>query len=250
MALFRDEGIIIRERPLGEADKLLTILTRSRGKITASARGARRTRNRLLGATQLFCQSRFLFLTGKGLATVGQAEIIEPFQGLRDNLERLAYASYFAELVDGFSGEEDSQPAIFDLLRSLFAGLLATQDMELLVRYGELKLVSLAGFMPSLFHCAECGKELSVQLNKAFFSPSSGGILCEDCSCPSGGIVLSGAAVAALRHMLTMEPRRLNVLSVNETVRSELKLALRRFIDYHLSKKLKSLDFLAALEGG
>jgi DNA repair protein RecO (recombination protein O) len=250
MALYKDEGIVIRERPLGEADKLLTILTRKGGKMAASARGARRTRNRLLGPTQLFCHSRFLLLTGRGLATVGQAEIIEPFVGLREDLERLAYASYFAELVDGFMGEDDSQPAIFDFLRSLFSGLLKVQDLDLLVRYGELKLVSLAGFMPSLFRCASCGETLPLQVTRAAFSPDAGGLLCSGCSSGQDLIFLKGSSVAALRHMLTADPKRVSVLAMNEDVRGELKYALRRYLDYYLGKDLKSLDFLAALEGG
>lgn len=250
MALYKDEGIVIRERPLGEADKLLTILTRNKGKVSASARGARRTRNRLLGPTQLFCHSRFLFLTGRGLATVGQAEIIESFVGLRENLDRLAYASYFAELVDGFLGEEDSQPAIFDFLRSLFSALAKAQDLQLLARYGELKLVSLAGFMPSLFRCAECGRDLPEQLSKAAFSPSAGGLLCSNCKASPDSVFLRGSSVAALRHLLTAVPTRLGVLNINETVYRELKLALRSYLDYYLAKELKSLSFLATLEGG
>ncbi len=250
MALYKDEGIVIRERPLGEADKLLTILTRKGGKIAASARGARRTRNRLLGPTQLFCHSRFLLLTGRGLATVGQAEIIEPFVGLRESLERLAYASYFAELVDGFLGEDDSQPAAFDLLRSLFSGLLKAQDQDLLVRYGELKLVSLMGFMPSLFRCAGCGEALPLETPKAAFSPSAGGILCNRCSGQQESFFLKGSSVAALRHMLTADPQRVSVLAMSEDVRVELRLAMRRYIDYYLAKNLKTLEFLAAIEGG
>lgn len=248
MVSFRDEGIVIRERPLGEADKLLTILTRQGGKIAASARGARRTRNRLLGPTQLFCHSRFLIFTGKGLATVGQAELIESFIGLREDLVRLAYASYFAEMVDGFLGEADSQPAIFDLLRSLLNGLLKVRDLELLVRYGELKLVSLAGFMPSLFRCASCSQALPAA--KAAFSPEAGGILCSGCYRMGDSFPLEADTIVALRHMLTVSPQKLADLKMGPQVRQELKLALRRYLDHYLAKDLKSLDFLATIEGG
>src|SRR5215468_2707066 len=100
MPAYTTTGLVLHRLNLGETDKILTLYTREHGKLSAVAKGARRAGSRLSGATELFTDSKFLLATGKTLDIVTQCEIRESFPALRNDLERLARATYFCELLD------------------------------------------------------------------------------------------------------------------------------------------------------
>src|SRR5690554_1929461 len=113
MNLYRTDGIVLRTRPLGEADKILTLLTRDRGKIEVVARGARRPRNRLAAAAQPFSYLKVLIFAGKGLDQLSQAEIIKSFGPIRENLVKMAYASFWSEFLDLLLPLEEENSELF-----------------------------------------------------------------------------------------------------------------------------------------
>src|SRR5690554_5933659 len=124
MNLYRSEGIILRSRPLGEADKILTMLTRDKGKVEVVARGARRPRSRLVGAAQPFSYLKVLFFSGKSLHQLSQAQIIKSFAPLRDDLTHMTYAAYWTELIDTFLPLDEPNQDIFLFL---LAGLVVLE---------------------------------------------------------------------------------------------------------------------------
>lgn len=243
------EAVIVRVRDLGEADKIVTMFSREEGKLAAVARGARRPRNRLSAATQLFTHGDMALFPGRGLGSLSQIEIRQSFRRLREDLVRMAYATYVAELVDEFMHEKDRQESVF-LLLLVCLHLLAEPetDPEPVLRSFQLKLLSLLGFRPVLTECVQCAAP--VQGTEVIFSASAGGVLCASCR-PGAGEVLrvSRGALEALRVLLAGDIRRAHVLRLTPEMAAEVARVSEAFIATRVEKRLRSLQFLDEVRG-
>ena len=263
MALYRADGIVLRTRPLGEADKVLVILTRTAGKVEAVARGARRTRSRLLGGTQPFTCARYLLYRGRELDTVSQAEVVEAFRPLREDLGRMALATYAAELVDLLVAEREPAEPVFDLLLEFYR-LLAGPDggrageaapgpeasaadgwtgVDMAVRAFELHLMKLVGFQPELERCARCRGELRPPVR---FDPEAGGTTCSACR---SGLPCSADGLQWLRRLAQTGLAGAARLAVPAAERAELERLLRAYVTCRTERPVRSLAFLAAVRG-
>jgi len=241
--IWKVEGIVLRVRNFGEADRIVTIYTKERGKLQAVARGARRVRNRLLSSTQLFTHGQYLIFPGKELHNLSQAEIVHSGQSLRDDLEKLAYASYITELVDALTPEEDPAAEVFALLVGSLA--LASQGrLKLAARAFELRLMRELGYEPELYACLSCREPVRERL---FFS-EQGGVLCSKCAGQiPGSVPLSNGAWELMKKLLEWEFSKLTVLHPAGNLEEELRRVMRRYLDFRLEYPLKSLDFLDTL---
>lgn len=247
MRLFNVEAIILRARALREADRLLVLLSRERGKLRAMAYGAAKPASKKRGAVQPFTHGRYLLATGRELYTVRQAEEITSWPVLYGDLARLAHASYAAELSDAFLPEEQPSEAAFRLFLTFLQYLAARVD-PLALRLFEARLLSLAGFWPQLATCAVC---TAAPGEEVFFSPRAGGILCRPCAekapeamaCRRGTLRLLGA-------LQSWPFERLASLRVDRGGLDELKQILEATVCYHLEQEPKSLGFLRRLEDG
>ncbi len=246
MSLYRAEGIVLRNKNLGEADKIVTVFTCTHGKVRAVAKGARRPRNRLSGTTQLFSYSDFLFFSGKNLDNINQAYLKESFFRIRDDLIRMAYASYVAELLDLLVEEKAKSEELFYLLLTILRLLSTEIDLRTVTRFYELKLMDILGYRPELDSCVKCGT--SLQVKSGGFSASIGGILCNVCmGSVRDAVSLSLGAIALMKYLLTVEPAKLNVLRISEKVHSEIQRALELYVRYRVERDIKSLSFLEIL---
>lgn len=241
MGLYRAEGLVLKTKPLGEADKLVTIFTREEGKVAATARGSRRPRSRLLALTQPFVHARYLLFSGRTLDTLSQGEIIDSFQSIRDDLDQLAYASYYCESVDQLIGENDVNQDLFLLLLLVLDLLGKGVDKELLSRYFELKLVSFLGYQPNLDACVLCGKDPAA-VSQVYFDPQGGGVICS--ACGQRSLVLSPAALQIASQLLAGGPELLTRLRVRGSDMAALRKTMRAYIDQYLHHPLRSLAFL------
>lgn len=134
--LYRVEAIVLKRSDFGEADRLLTLYTPDRGKLRAIAKGARKPSSRKSGHVELFTHSTLLLAKGRHLDIVTQADTLDAFLPLRENLERLGYAYYLAELVDQFAEENVENHPLFDLLRRALGWLGdGADDPALLARF-------------------------------------------------------------------------------------------------------------------
>lgn len=246
MAIYRTEGIVIRTQDLGEADKIVTVYTRDEGKVRAVARGARRPRNRLLGVAQVFTHSDFMFFRNKGLDTLSQAELREPFLALRGDLYKMAYGAYILELVNALTEEGEKNVQVFSLLLATLYLLELSTHYSLLTHAFEIRIMALLGYSPELCNCVSCGKQIAYE--KLWFSPSHGGILCGDCTDKGDAIKVSVGTVKVLERLLYGELDKLHILKLTDDMSRELDTILRKYIDYRLEKPLKSLEFLNVLE--
>ncbi|MCS7287044.1 MAG: DNA repair protein RecO [Anaerolineae bacterium] len=245
--LYKITAIVLRRTDFGEADRLLTVYSLEEGKLRLLAKGVRKPTSRKAGHLELFTHVRLLVARGRELDLITQAEALEYFRALREDLVRTGYAHYIAELADGFMAEQDKNPAVFHLLLDTFRRLEAGQEAWPILRFFELRFLTLAGYRPELFVCVKCREPLKASIN--YFSPADGGALCPRCGeGKDGTMTLSPGALRVMRFFLTREYEVCQLLRVPGNINLEVTALLRRYLIYHLEKPLKSTRFLERLE--
>ncbi len=243
---FRTEAIVLRRSDFGEADRLLTLFSRDLGKIRAIGKGARKPQSRKTGHVELFMRSKFLIAKGRDLDIVTQAEMINAYPQLREDLLRATYASYAVELLDRFIGDEDPHRDIYELLVAALDWFATADDLLLAARYYELRLLSLTGFQPRLFNCVNCGEAIEEQ--DQYFSAELGGLLCPNCrAADRRAQPVSAVAVKVLRYLQTRPWDTVSVLRLKPPLLHELERVMYHYLTYTLERNLKSVDFLHEL---
>jgi DNA repair protein RecO (recombination protein O) len=244
--LYRAEAIVLRRHDFGEADRLLTLLTRDHGKIRAIAKGARKPGSRKTGHVELFMRTQMLFARGRDLDIITQAELVEAYRPLREDLVRVTYASHMVEMLDRFTVENDAQPELYYLLADALGWLAETPDLLLTARFVELRLLGLVGFQPRLFQCARCGEV--IEARDQFFSAELGGVLCPDCRrADPQADAISLAALKVLRYLQTRPYNTVQRLKVRRALHSELEGLMFDYLQHLLERRLQSADFLRRL---
>ena len=244
--LYRVSAIVLKRRDQGEADRLLTVLTRDRGKLTLLAKGVRRPASRKAGHIEPFTLVDLLVAKGKSLDLVTQAETSEAHRALREDLWRSTWAYYVAELADAFTVEDDPQALLFELVAETLDRLKRGDDPALSVRYYELHLLGLVGYQPQLFRCVACDALLEPEVN--FLSIQRGGALC-----PKHGahlvdtIALPVNVLKVLRYLQTRDWSQVAQLQLSSQISGQLETMLARYIVYHLERTLRSATFLDRL---
>ena len=153
-------ALVLREVRYKEADRILTLLTDTDGKLTVKARGALRKSSRTAAATQQLTFSEMTLFSNRGKYTVNEAQVKEGFEGLRGDMEKLALAAYFAECMEALSVEDQPEPALLQLgLNCLYALSRDLHPQEKIKAAFETRLMCLAGYAPELGACPVCGRE-------------------------------------------------------------------------------------------
>jgi DNA repair protein RecO (recombination protein O) len=244
--LYHVAAIVLRHRDQGEADRLLTVLARERGKVTLLAKGVRRTASRKAGHIEPFTHVQLLVAKGKSLDLITQAETIDAHRHLREDLWRSSWAYYIVELADAFVQDDDPHQLLFDLLLETLGRLDRGVDPLLAVRYYEMHLLSLAGYQPQLFRCIQCGELLEPEVN--FLSLARGG-----CLCPQHGanhpdtLALPLPVLKVLRFLQTRAWEDVAVLQITPATMSQIEAVLKRYVVYHLEHTVRSATFLDRL---
>jgi len=244
--LYRVEAVVLKRVDFGEADRLLTLYTQERGKVRALAKGSRKTKSRLAGHVELLGHSKMLIAAGRNLDIITQSMTLKIYRPIRENLSRLAYAYYLAELVDRFTEEGMPNIPVYRLLLDGLGWLAETTDLNLTARFLEMCLLGHLGYRPSLFQCVSCEANLMPEVN--FFSLESGGTLCPKCAsgeANSRAISLNGLKV--LRFLQVRSYQECCRLRLSPRVRRELEDLMQQYLTYTLEKDLKSVGFLRTL---
>ncbi|MBM3695297.1 MAG: DNA repair protein RecO [Actinobacteria bacterium] len=234
MALRHDQGIVLRSYSFGEADRVVVLLSPNHGKVRAVAKGVRKTSSRFGGRLEPFTQVDVVLYEGRELDTITQVAIIEAFPRLRGDLERVLAAGTMVEVIDAVSQEEEGAVRAFLLLqrglRSLEAGPLHPD----LVTAFLLKAAEVVGVAPGLDECAGCGAREGVTR----FSFAAGGALCERCRTP-GAVALRTGLTAYLARLAAADLSDLP--PADAAFSGEARGVTRRFLEYHLDRRLESL---------
>lgn len=240
-------GIVLRDYKIGE-DRLLTILTDKAGVITAYANGANRTRSQLAASTELLCYSELILFHSRGRYTVDKADSRRIFFGIRSSLDKLALASYLAELTALLAphGEEAAAYQLL-LLNTLHLLEQDTRPITLLKALYELRLLTLAGYMPDLVACRGCAR---YEAEVMFFLPGDGALCCQGCLEEAPGAIRIGPGVlAAMRHITYSAPEKLFRFSLSEEGQALLGYVIEEYLKFRLERTLPTLEFYHSLKG-
>ena len=243
---FRLEAVVLRHNDWGEADRLIGLYTLEMGKLRALAKGVRKLRSRKAGHLEPFTRVNLLLARGRDLPLITQADTLEAYLPLREDLAGATYASYVVELLDRFTYEEGENRALFRLLVDTLARLCQDQDRDLVVRYYEIRLLDLVGFRPQLFQCVSCGAEIRPE--DQYFSASLGGALCPRCgSHTEGAQPISLNALKHLRHFQRSNFQEATRARLNPALNRELENVVQHYMTYLLERGLNTPAFLRRL---
>lgn len=235
MSLYRDRGIVLRTIKLGEADRIVTVMTEGHGKVRAVAKGVRKTKSRFGGRLEPTSHVALQFYEGRGLDVVTQTDGIEHFRTVREDLDRLAKATALLEAVDQLAQEREPNARLY---RMLVGGLrtLAGQDSALLVPAFFWKLLSVEGMHPLVDECARCGATAEL----VAFDVAEGGVRCRSCR---SGVPISGAALALLRQILG-GGLSASLAEPPSPATRELDHLATAAVEAHIERRLRSLSAL------
>ena len=229
MAVYKSKGIVLRSIRYGEADRILDLYTQDAGLVSAIAKGIRRTKSRFGARLEPLSCVDFLAYSGRSLDTVTQVEVLRSFHGVREDLSRLKAAGGLVETVRAFSGEDEADRRVFNLL---YRGLDALEGRG--ERFGPvemafaLKLSILAGYSPQLDGCMGCGAEPEQGDDIVYFAPDLGGLLCAECRVSSrDAFPLAPGAPEALRALIQVPIRE-------AAVDRRLEESVRRVVRSHV----------------
>jgi DNA repair protein RecO (recombination protein O) len=244
--LYKTEGIVLRGLDLGEADRVLTVLTPHHGKIRVIAKGIRRPRSRLGGGLEPLGRVDLVLAVGRTFDVVTGSHPVDPHLGLRGELEATAAAWYLAELADRFCEDRAESAAAFDLLDaglSALDGAPLSAARDAVVRSYELHLLEVMGYRPELVACIECGAEVEPVGN--LYAAVAGGVVGPECAHAAlSGVAITPSTLKALRHLQRVPLDEAARLSVPATVRREMERHLHATVSAVLERELRSRDFL------
>ena len=243
---FTTEGLVLRETDYKDYDKLLTVLTADRGKLTLRARGVKRKSSPLKGGCQLLAFSEFTVFERNGYFVIDEAVPKEMFLALRTDLERLSLASYFAQVTEVLAQEDDPDPALLSLcLNAVYALSAMKRKPELIKAAFELRAVSQAGYLPDLSGCAQCGAEVPDR-----FCVSEGILQCSGCH----GAVEQGlrlpllpGTLDAMRYIVGCDGKRLFSFSLPQQSLKCLSDITETYLLTQLERGFFTLDFYKSL---
>ena len=232
-------GLVLRETVTRDADKILTVLTPDRGRLSVIARGARRKGSRVAAACQLLAYSEMTLYEKGRWTMLDAADTIELFDGLRQDLTALSLAAYFAELTEAVSdGSGDVLPL---LLNALYALSALKKPPQLVKPAFQFRLMALAGYEPMADGCALCG---APQPENPMLDGVHGVVHCGKCREKGGlSLPLTASGLAALRYVLYGDPRRLYSFSLPPEGLRALNHAADAYVSAQLERSFRTLDY-------
>ena len=241
--VYTTPAIVLRQRKLGEADKIVTLYTARFGKVDAVAKGVRKARSRMAGHLEPLTQANFQLAKGKSLDIVTQVETVEPFQALRDDLDRLSRALYACELLDKFTELREEHVDLYRLLLDTLRRIEKRDDYDTPVRFYEMALLDLLGYRPELEECVTCRRRLDPVTN--YWTAAGGGVVCPACRTEETAVrPLSANAVKLLRILLNGRFSDVARVSVDASLASELERALLEYVRWVLERDVRSAAFI------
>lgn len=237
------KALVLREVRYKEADRILTLFTDRDGKLTAKARGALRKGSKTAAATQQLTYSEMTLFYNKGKYTVNESVIIEPFAGLREDIENFSLGCYFAECLEAVSVEDQPDAGLLQLgLNSLYALSRKMYPAEHIKAAFELRLMSIAGYRPEVSTCASCGCD---EPDEPLLSLDNGVILCRSCApCAGSGMAeLCPASLEALRYILSAPAKQLFSFTLEDAALRRLSAAAEAYLLRQTERRFSTLDY-------
>jgi DNA repair protein RecO (recombination protein O) len=244
--LYRTPAVILKRMDLGEADRIVTFFSREVGKIRAVAKGVRRTTSRAAGHLEPFTLSDVMFAVGRELDVVSQADTLESFRGIREDLVLTTHAYYLAEVVDLLTEDRLENRGVFEALVDGLRDLsTANADARLVLVIFHLRLLEALGYRPELRECVACRATIEPDRNQ--FSAILGGVLCPTCG-PNEATarVLSTSTLKLLRFVQQTDGR--HAVVVPPPIAREAEALLRDYAEHIIERRLRSPALIARVQ--
>ena len=246
--VYKTPAIVLRQRRLGDTDKIVTLYTAEHGKVDAVAKGVRRITSRLAGHVEPLNHGNFMLAHGRNLDIVTQVQTIETFQPLRDDLSRLSHALYACELVDRATEEREENFALYRLLLDTLRRLAQHDDLDLVLRFFEMSLLVELGYGPQTEQCVICHGPLASEGN--VWAPGAGGALCPNCRPEDFSVrALSPNALKMLRLLQQGSFQQASGVHLSAELGDEIERHLRSAIHFALERDVRSAKFLDTVRG-
>ncbi len=244
LAQAKTSGIVLRTTKYGESGIIATLLTRDFGRVSAIAQGVRSKNSKLRAGLQLFSYSEIVMYKAKhknGLYHLDEMEILESFPALRSDLLKMAYATYFAEVVKDSANDDSPDEDVLSLmLNTLFAIDRGLCGFEKIKTVFEWRLAMILGYAPNLCGCAKCGNDQICSLSLA-----EGTSLCELCAKDVHGIAsLSSTMQAIIGYIVSAENKKIFSFDANQSIIEYLSRVSERYLSLQLDREFKTLEYL------
>jgi len=244
------DAIVLSRFELGEADRVLTVITPDYGKLKIIAKGVRRPTSRLGGSLEPFAELRIALSHGRTFEHVTQVSIAHAWLAMRDSLESAATAWYLAELAERSSEERAVSEPLYTLLRRAYELLDGGMARARVARWYEMRLADELGQRPEVDRCVECDRMLEAD-GTFRWVPVLGGVLCERHPAPPAWRVdLSLEALKLLKAYQRMDAEALAGLRLSATVELEAEAVMREFVRHVLERDPRSTAFLDEVRAG
>ena len=245
MEKLTDTGLVIKEQNIGEADRLITVLTRHHGLVRAFSRGAKNAKSKKLASTSLLAYSDFTFSKTRETYSVEDAQIKEVFFELRADIAKTALAQYFCELANDFCDEGYETEEVLRLFLNALYFLKSGKRETLFVKaVTELRLMCLSGYMPALVACDNCGE---YETPVMFFSYEEGKLTCENCRPAAPCVELSSAVVKAMRFVALSDFDKIFSFELKDGALERFCAVAEGYLLHKTQRKFKTLDFFKVI---
>lgn len=241
LSLEKTKAVVIKAQDYKENDKLVWLYTEKFGKVTAIAKGAKKSKSRLFALTLPLCYADYVLFKGKSLFNLQEGKMENSFQGLLSNLDKLTYAAYICELMDICVEDGESNKELYKhFITCLYLLNTDALDYEMLIRSFELKLLKSTGYGLNLDQCVNCKKKI---VASNYISLSHFGGVCEECD-RQHGIYISKPAYNALRFLNNTDMDKVYRLNINSEIKKDVSKVNTFIISSNYSRKPKSLEML------
>ena len=240
--VYRTEAVVLRQRRLGDADKICVLFTPERGRIEAVAKGVRRTKSRLAGHVEPLTRATLLLAAGRSLDVITQAQTINAHKAVHDDIDRLSRALYVAELIDRFTDVAGDAHRLYELLTDTLERIGIATNVDMPVRWFEMHILEDQGYQPELGECVRCQTAVLPEGNA--FSAAAGGVVCPSCRSGLVGRPLSAAAFKLLRFLQSASYAEVERVRLDDALGRELEAHLRDAIHQALDQEVRAGEFV------
>jgi DNA repair protein RecO (recombination protein O) len=248
MSSFSTPAIMLRRIDFGDYDLIITFYTRDRGKVSVIAKSAKKSMKRFAGILERFSSLGIVCTAGrgKGLPVLKEATMLKPFENIRTDIIKTAYASYWTELIDEWMEKNAKNIQVYHLFEYVLSELdKGEASLEALSILFQMRFMALAGLSPNLGYCSICHTQTEeIKCEKLIFDLRKGRVACEKCYPGSGHIHLSKGTVKQLQWIGDGDLKRAVRIRFAIHALAESLRFLETFVPYHIGRELKSLKFL------